>query len=71
MAIDAQVPVVPVVIESFSHVYDKRARKMQQGVVRVKVLSAVSTTGLMHKDAQSLAGRVQSQMQAAYDSFVR
>jgi len=67
MAIDAQVPVVPVVIESFSHVYDKQARKMQQGVVRVKVLPAIVTTGLVHKDAQALVSKTQALMQAEFN----
>lgn len=69
MAIDAQVPVVPVVIESFSHVYDKQARKMQQGVVRVKVLPAIATTGLVHKDAQVLISKTQALMQTEFDGF--
>ena len=69
MAIDAQVPVVPVVIESFLHVYDKQARKMQKGTVRVKVLPAISTTGLTHKDAQALVSKTQALMQTEFDSF--
>jgi 1-acyl-sn-glycerol-3-phosphate acyltransferase len=69
MAIDAQVPVVPVVIESFSHVYDKQARKMQNGVVRVNVLPAIATTGLVHKDAQALVNKTQALMQAEFDGF--
>jgi 1-acyl-sn-glycerol-3-phosphate acyltransferase len=67
MAIDAQVPVVPVVIQSFKHVYDKKAGKMQPGTVQVKVLPAVSTAGLNHKDAQKLAENVQVQMEAEFD----
>ncbi len=69
MAIDAQVPVVPVVIESFLHVYDKEARKMQSGVVRVKVLPAIATTGLAHKDAAALVGNTQALMQSEFDQF--
>ena len=69
MAIDAHVPVVPVVIQSFKHVYDKAAGKMRSGVVHVKVLPAVITEGLMHKDAQGLAERIQSQMQSTYNSL--
>ena len=41
MAIDAQVPVVPVVIESYRRLYDKAARKMTSGTLRVQVLPAI------------------------------
>lgn len=67
MAIDAHVPIVPVVIESFRRVYDKAARKMHSGTVRVRVLPMVTTAGLVHKDAQRLADQVQSQMQSEFE----
>ena len=67
MAIDAQVPVVPVVIQSFKHVYDKEARHMRSGTVQVKVLPAHSTQGLGHKDAQKLAETVQKDMEKEFE----
>ncbi len=70
MAIDAQVPVVPVVIESFSHVYDKRARKMKTGTIRVQILPAISTAGLHARDSQALAQKTQVLMERTFSQFV-
>lgn len=67
MAIDAQVPVVPIVIQSFKHVYDKKAGKMNSGTVRVKVLPALATQGMSSRDAQKLAETTQSLMEAEFN----
>lgn len=67
MAIDAQVPVVPIVIQSFRHVYDKKAGVMRRGTVLVKVLPAIHTRGLGHKEAQKLAETVQKTMEAEFE----
>jgi 1-acyl-sn-glycerol-3-phosphate acyltransferase len=69
MAIDAQVSIVPVVIQSFKHVYDKKARQMHRGTVQVAVLPAVATTGYTHKDSAKLAQLVQSQMETRFSAF--
>jgi hypothetical protein len=40
---------------------------MQSGTVSVKILPAVTTAGLSHKDSQKLAEKVQAQMQAEFE----
>lgn len=67
MAIDAQVPVVPVVIESYRRLYDKAARKMTSGTLRVQVLPAIPTTGRQRSEAQKLTQQVESLMRETYD----
>ncbi len=68
MAIEAGVPVVPVVIESLKKVVDKAAKKYG-GVLRVRVMPHLATAGLTPKDAPMLATRVQQLMQAEFDSW--
>jgi len=67
MAIDAQVPVVPVVIEAYRRLYDKAARKMTGGTLKVQVLPAISTTGRQRSEAQKLTQQVESLMRETYD----
>lgn len=66
MAIEAGVPVVPVVIQSFRHVYNKRERTMKKGTVQVSILPAISTTGLNARDGQALAQSTEFQMKEEY-----
>lgn len=66
MAIEAGVPVVPVVIQSFKHVYDKKARMMRKGVVQVRVLPRIETYSLSPKDSQALAQDSHRVMEEAF-----
>lgn len=66
MAIDAGVPIVPVVIQSFRHVYDKATKTLRSGVVHVKVLPAHPTRGLQHKDAASFTQKIEKHMQVEF-----
>lgn len=68
MAIEAGVPVVPVVIESLKKVIDTAAKRYG-GMLRVHVLAPVPTAGLTPKDAPTLAARVQALMQSDFDSM--
>ena len=36
LAIDAQVPIVPIVIANQKHIYDSRAKKFNPGTIRIK-----------------------------------
>jgi 1-acyl-sn-glycerol-3-phosphate acyltransferase len=66
MAIEAGVPVVPVVIESLKKVINPAAKKYG-GTLRVRALAPLQTTELTPKDAPALAHKVQSLMQAEFD----
>jgi len=69
MAIDAQVPVVPVVIESYKRLYDKTKRTMTSGTLKVQILPAIPTTGLKRQEAQKLTQQVESLMRITYEQF--
>lgn len=69
MAIEAGVPVVPVVIQSFKHVYNKHERVMRKGSVQVLVLPAMEMAGLGPRDAQELAERTQAKMEQAFNDM--
>lgn len=68
MAIEARVPLVPVVVGPLSRVIDRAAGRCG-GVLPVRVLPPVSTAGLEAKDSHDLAHRVQRLMQAEFDSL--
>ncbi|MFZ5627623.1 MAG: lysophospholipid acyltransferase family protein [Spirochaetota bacterium] len=68
MAIEAGVPVVPVVIESLKRVINPAAKKYG-GLLRVHVLAPLQTAGLTPKDSPALASKVQNLMQAEFDSL--
>ncbi|EPS40301.1 hypothetical protein H072_5898 [Dactylellina haptotyla CBS 200.50] len=46
LAVQAQVPIVPVVIQNYSHILNLKALSFESGKVRVKVLSKVETKGM-------------------------
>jgi 1-acyl-sn-glycerol-3-phosphate acyltransferase len=66
MAIDAQVPIVPVVVESYKKLYDKVAGKMRTGPLKVRVLPAISTAGMQRQQAQQLTQQVENLMREDY-----
>lgn len=69
MAIDAQVPIVPVVIESYKRLYDKVKGRMQSGTLKTRILPAIPTTGLQRQEAQKLTQRVETLMRGVYDQM--
>ncbi|KAK6341168.1 1-acylglycerol-3-phosphate O-acyltransferase [Orbilia brochopaga] len=46
LAVQAQVPIVPVVVQNYSHVLNVKARTFESGTVRIKVLPPVPTAGM-------------------------
>lgn len=69
IAIDAQVPIVPVVVESYKKLYDKAAGKMRTGTLKVRVLPAISTVGMQRQQAQQLTQQVENLMREVYQSI--
>ncbi|KAL7060895.1 hypothetical protein AAHC03_09828 [Spirometra sp. Aus1] len=64
LAISAQVPIQPVVIEPYSVFYDFEKRISRSGVSHVHVLSPIPTTGLTAADVDSLLEDVHAKMEA-------
>ncbi|XP_003514969.3 1-acyl-sn-glycerol-3-phosphate acyltransferase beta isoform X1 [Cricetulus griseus] len=54
LAIQAQVPIIPVVYSSFSSFYNVKRKLFTSGTIRVQVLDAVPTRGLTEADVTKL-----------------
>jgi len=54
LAVQAQVPIVPVVCENYYRLFDSRTR-MDSGELRIKVLPPISTVGLTADDVTALS----------------
>jgi 1-acyl-sn-glycerol-3-phosphate acyltransferase len=60
LAIDAQLPVVPVTIHDSRHVMTKGRLMVRPGAVTLTLHEPIVTAGLMRDDARALAERVQA-----------
>ncbi|KAF7301094.1 1-acylglycerol-3-phosphate o-acyltransferase [Mycena indigotica] len=60
LAIQSGLPIIPVVFENYWHLYHKGV--FDSGVIRVKVLPPIKTTGLTVADIPDLCTRVREQM---------
>ncbi|KAF2453905.1 hypothetical protein BDY21DRAFT_366627 [Lineolata rhizophorae] len=62
LAVQAQVPVVPVVAANYSHILNMKKRVFNPGGIRTKVLRPIPTTGMTAADVPALAERVRDLM---------
>lgn len=60
LAISAGIPIIPIVVENYYHLYHHGV--FNEGVIKVKILPPVPTTGLVASDAGKLAVSVREQM---------
>jgi len=68
LAVQAQVPVVPVVVANYSNVLDMKRKIFNSGNVPVSVLEAIETKGMTKEDVDGLAQKVRKVME---DELVR
>uniref|UniRef100_A0A8C3VNJ4 1-acyl-sn-glycerol-3-phosphate acyltransferase n=1 Tax=Catagonus wagneri TaxID=51154 RepID=A0A8C3VNJ4_9CETA len=68
LAVQAQVPIVPVVYSSFSSFYNSKTKLFSSGTIKVEVLDAIPTSGLTVADVPRL---VDTCFQAMRTSFFR
>lgn len=66
LAIQAQVPVIPVVYSNFSSYYDPRTRLFTSGTIKVEVLDAIPTSGLTVADVPKLMDSCHQAMRSAF-----
>jgi 1-acyl-sn-glycerol-3-phosphate acyltransferase len=71
MAIQAKVPIVPVVAEPIRRYFDHRTRTIRGGVIRVKVLPAIDTSRYSEDQVGQLSNEVRAKMLEAFLSFER
>jgi lysophosphatidate acyltransferase len=62
LAIQAQVPIVPVVVSNYSHILNFKARRFSTGRIPIKVLEPVPTKGLTKEDVDDLLEKVRNAM---------
>ncbi|GHJ88009.1 hypothetical protein NliqN6_4411 [Naganishia liquefaciens] len=61
LAVQAGVPIIPVVCESYHRLFDGKTR-MERGVLKIKVLPPISTDGMSASDVHQLTDTVRDQM---------
>ncbi|KAJ9641730.1 uncharacterized protein PV06_03754 [Exophiala oligosperma] len=62
LAVQAGVPIVPIVAENYSHVLNHKAKRFNSGTIRVKVLDPVDTKGLTSADVDNLTRDTREKM---------
>ncbi|XP_042148613.1 uncharacterized protein LOC115320245 [Ixodes scapularis] len=68
MAVQCQVPIVPLVISRYSSFFSTKEKKFNAGHVRITALPEVNTEGMGPNDVADLASMVQDIMQTAIDN---
>ncbi|KAL9112533.1 MAG: hypothetical protein Q9227_003104 [Pyrenula ochraceoflavens] len=71
LAVQAGVPIVPVVAENYSRILDVKAMRFTGGRIRVRVLEPIRTEGLEAKDVDELASRTREMMLSALEEMAR
>ncbi|XP_006863764.1 PREDICTED: 1-acyl-sn-glycerol-3-phosphate acyltransferase beta isoform X1 [Chrysochloris asiatica] len=66
LAIQAQVPIIPVVYSSFSSFYNPDTKLFTSGTIKVEVLDAVPTTGLTVADVPNLMDTCYGNMRTTF-----
>uniref|UniRef100_A0A8C5PSZ4 1-acyl-sn-glycerol-3-phosphate acyltransferase n=1 Tax=Leptobrachium leishanense TaxID=445787 RepID=A0A8C5PSZ4_9ANUR len=69
LAVQAQVPVIPVVMSSYKDFYSKKDRKFATGKCTVRILPGVPTLGLSPDDVPDLTDRVRGLMLDAFSQM--
>ncbi|KAJ3128247.1 hypothetical protein HK100_009278 [Physocladia obscura] len=54
LAIQGQIPVIPMVISSYHDLYNIKNRLFEGGLIRIKILPAIETTGMTLEDVDKL-----------------
>lgn len=65
LAIQAQVPIVPIVVANYSNVLSIREKRFWGGRIPIRVLRPVETSGLEAKDVEHLCQDVRERMMEA------
>ncbi|XP_059956943.1 1-acyl-sn-glycerol-3-phosphate acyltransferase beta [Mesoplodon densirostris] len=66
LAIQAQVPIIPVVYSSFSSFYNYKTKLFTSGTIKVEVMDAIPTTGLTIADVPELLDTCQQAMRTTF-----
>ncbi|KAF9548578.1 1-acylglycerol-3-phosphate O-acyltransferase [Mortierella hygrophila] len=62
LAIQAQLPILPIISEGYSHIYDSSKRSFPGGELEIRVLDPIPTTGLTADDVNDLMEKTRDLM---------
>ncbi|KAF9354198.1 1-acylglycerol-3-phosphate O-acyltransferase [Mortierella sp. AD094] len=62
LAIQAQYPILPIVVESYSHIYSSKKQHFPGGEIEIRVLEPIPTKGLTLNDVNALMEHTRSIM---------
>ncbi|KAF9086048.1 1-acylglycerol-3-phosphate O-acyltransferase [Mortierella sp. GBA35] len=62
LAIQAQLPILPIISEGYSHIYDSSKRSFPGGELEIRVLEPIPTTGLTADDVNDLMEKTRNLM---------
>lgn len=66
LAIQAQVPIIPIVFSSYSNFYLRKEKEFNSGSITLKVLPKIETKGLTADDVTTLSEQSFDIMQSAF-----
>ncbi|XP_060916719.1 1-acyl-sn-glycerol-3-phosphate acyltransferase beta [Labrus mixtus] len=66
LAVQAQVPVIPIVFSSYSNFYLRKEKQFNSGVIRLKILPKIDTKGMTSDDITSLSDKSFNVMRSAF-----
>lgn len=65
LAIEAQVPIVPIVLSNTSNLFQSKKMLLRSGTIKVKVLDPIPTIGMTKNDVSQLCEKVEKLMKEA------
>ncbi|KAF3938189.1 hypothetical protein ABW19_dt0202262 [Dactylella cylindrospora] len=69
LAVQAQVPIVPVVVQNYSHVLNVKAKIFRRGTIKIKVLDPIPTKG-MGNSKEEIDGLLEKVRKVMLDELV-
>uniref|UniRef100_A0A8C3C4V8 1-acyl-sn-glycerol-3-phosphate acyltransferase n=1 Tax=Cairina moschata TaxID=8855 RepID=A0A8C3C4V8_CAIMO len=69
LAVKAQVPIIPVVISSYSDFYSQKEKRFTPGKITIQILPEVKTLGLGPEDVPKLTEQVRDSMITTYQGL--
>ncbi|KAK2888091.1 hypothetical protein Q8A73_019539 [Channa argus] len=66
LAVQAQVPIIPVVFSSYSNFYLRKEKLFKSGTIRLKILPKIETKGMTPEDVSSLSDKSFDLMRSAF-----
>ncbi|XP_018614723.1 1-acyl-sn-glycerol-3-phosphate acyltransferase alpha-like [Scleropages formosus] len=66
LAVQAQVPIIPVVFSSYNNFYLRKEKQFNSGTIKLKILPKIETKGLSSDDVSALSEKCYQVMRSAF-----